>query len=197
MLRGIPFIYQGQEIGMENTVFHSAEEFDDVTTIDEYRVALSAGLDETEALKVASTFSRDNARTPMQWDNTENAGFTSGTPWLKVNPSYKRINVREQDQRADSLLNFYREMAALRKSPEYFHTFACGEFRPVFEDQNGLLAYHRTAERDLLILANLKPEKQMVPVSSPYKILLNNMACCEEGKDSILLMPWQGMVLEY
>ena len=132
MLRGIPFIYQGQEIGMENYPFRSAAEFDDVTAIDEYRVSLAAGLGEDQALEISAGLSRDNARTPVQWDETENAGFTTGMPWLPVNPGYTRINVREQEERPDSLLNFYRAMASLRKEPKYFGTFAWGDFEPAW-----------------------------------------------------------------
>ena len=84
MLKGLPFIYQGQEIGMENMKFNSIEDVDDVSTLDEYQVALNAGLGEEEAFRRVAAFSRDNARTPMQWTDGKNAGFTEGTPWLRV-----------------------------------------------------------------------------------------------------------------
>ena len=93
LLKGIPFIYQGQEIGMENMEFTSMDQIDDISTIDEYQVALRAGCSEKEALDAASAFSRDNARTPVQWSAEKNAGFTEGEPWLGVNPNYKEINV--------------------------------------------------------------------------------------------------------
>ena len=85
LVKGLPWIYQGQEIGMENTIFHSIDEVDDISTIDNYKVALKAGVSEEQALHLVSAFSRDNARTPFQWSDAENAGFTSGKPWLKVN----------------------------------------------------------------------------------------------------------------
>ena len=96
MLRGIPFIYQGQEIGMENLTFTSIDQVDDISSIDEYHVALDAGCTEKEALACVSRYSRDNARTPFQWDATANAGFTTGTPWLKVNPNYTDINAADR-----------------------------------------------------------------------------------------------------
>ena len=115
-LRGIPFIYQGQEIGMENMDFTSMEQIDDISTIDEYKVALNAGCTEKEALQAASAFSRDNARTPVQWNTEKNAGFTTGIPWLEVNPDYKEINVESQLTDSNSLLSFYKKMTALRKT---------------------------------------------------------------------------------
>ena len=96
MLRGLPFIYQGQELGMENVPISSIEEVDDISAINEYQVALDAGLSAEEAVKVVSKYSRDNARTPMQWTGGENAGFTTGMPWLKVNPNYTSINAAAQ-----------------------------------------------------------------------------------------------------
>lgn len=96
LLRGIPFIYQGQEIGMQNARWNSVDEFDDISTKDQYRVAREAGLSDAEALAVCSVMSRDNARTPMQWKDAPQAGFTSGTPWLKVNDNYPVINVEKR-----------------------------------------------------------------------------------------------------
>ena len=97
LLRGIPFIYQGQEIGMQNSVWNSIEEYDDISTKDQYHVAREAGLTDAEALTVCGRMSRDNARTPVQWNGQANAGFTTGTPWLKVNPNYTAINVESQE----------------------------------------------------------------------------------------------------
>ena len=101
MLRGLPFIYQGQELGMENIPFKSIDEVDDISTLDEYKVALDAGLTPEAALKAVARRSRDNARTPMQWDDGTNAGFTEGTPWIEVNPNYPEITARA-DARADA-----------------------------------------------------------------------------------------------
>ena len=119
LLRGIPFLYQGQEIGMQNAVWNSIEEFDDISTKDQYHTAREAGLSNEEALTVCGRMSRDNARTPMQWNSGEHAGFTTGTPWLKVNSNYTEINVEKQEEDADSVLNYYRRLVAVRKAPEY------------------------------------------------------------------------------
>ena len=116
LLRGIPFIYQGQEIGMKNAKWNSIDEFDDISTKDQYQIARGAGLSDREAMEACNRMSRDNARTPMQWTSGENAGFTKGTAWLKINPDYKEINVEDQENNPDSVLNYYRKLVALRKS---------------------------------------------------------------------------------
>jgi oligo-1,6-glucosidase len=199
MLRGLPFIYQGQEIGMENTVFSSLDDFDDVGTIGEYQVSVDAGLSEEEALSVASTYSRDNARTPMQWSAEYYAGFSEADPWLPVNPNYKLINVHEQAERQDSVFNFYRQLIALRKDPDYRETLVWGEFEPVYEERKGLMAYCRRADRDLLILANLKSEPETIDVGCEYRVLLDNLnpsVTPEQTQTCIKLQAWQGVVLE-
>ena len=128
LLRGIPFIYQGQEIGMKNAEWSCMEEFDDINTKDQYQVAVRAGLSEREALEICGKMSRDNARSPVQWSGAENAGFTTGTPWLKVNSDYREINVAVQENDPDSVLNYYRRLVALRKSAAYKEVFTYGEF---------------------------------------------------------------------
>ena len=108
LLRGLPFLYQGQEIGMENRTDWRLEEFNDISTLDEYKVALRAGYTEEQALAVVSHFSRDNARTPFQWSSEEGAGFTSGKPWLPLNPNYREVNLAAQRGQPDSVYEFYR-----------------------------------------------------------------------------------------
>ena len=127
MVKGLPFIYEGQEIGMENKTFASIEEVDDCSTMHEYQVALEAGLTPKQAIEAVGKYCRDNARTPMQWDDSENAGFTTGRPWLAVNPNYKQINVKAQQADEDSVLAFYKKLAALRKSAEYKETIVYGD----------------------------------------------------------------------
>lgn len=140
LFRGMPFIYQGQEIGMQNAVWNSVEEFNDINTIDQYQTARKAGLSDAEALKVCSEMSRDNARTPMQWSDTENAGFTTGTPWLKVNEKYHAINVADQEKDPDSVLQYYRKLIALRKSKAYRELFTYGEFTQVYGKMDHIMA---------------------------------------------------------
>lgn len=159
LLRGIPFIYQGQEIGMQNAKWNSLEEFDDISTKDQYAIAVKAGLSGKEAMKVCSRMSRDNARTPVQWTGGENAGFTTGTPWLKVNSDYKEINVESQEKDEASVLNYYRRLIALRKSEEYKEVFTYGEFEPAFENTDTIMAYYRVmGDKRILTAANFGRE---------------------------------------
>lgn len=175
MLRGLPFIYQGQEIGMENLDFHSIDEIDDISTLDEYKVAREAGLSDEEALAVASAFSRDNARTPVQWDDGANAGFTTGKPWLKVNPNYKQINVQAQVNDEDSVLAFYKKLTRLRKSEEYKETIVYSQLIPYLEEEKNLIAYFRKGEKTLLVLANFQKNPRKVQLPAPAKkVVLNN-----------------------
>ena len=175
MLRGLPFIYQGQEIGMENLDFHTIDEIDDISTLDEYKVAREAGLSDEEALSVASAFSRDNARTPVQWNDGANAGFTTGKPWLKVNPNYKQINVQAQVNDEDSVLAFYKKLTRLRKSEEYKETIVYSQLIPYLEEEKNLIAYFRKGEETLLILANFQKDPRKVQLPAPAKkVVLNN-----------------------
>lgn len=178
LLRGIPFIYQGQEIGMQNAVWNTVDEFNDINTIDQYHTARDAGLTDKEALEACSRLSRDNARTPMQWNTQKNAGFTMGTPWLKVNDNYTEINMETQDADPDSVLNYYRKLIALRKSPAYKEVFTYGEFMPVYQNTCSVMAYYRKNEKQrILITANFGKEAVSLTLEYPVKqILLSNMA---------------------
>ena len=176
LLRGIPFIYQGQEIGMRNAKWNSMEEFDDISTKDQYHTAREAGLSDQEALEVCSRMSRDNARTPMQWNGEKNGGFTKGTPWLKVNASYEEVNVEAQEQDMDSVLNYYRKLVALRKSDELKEVFTYGEFLPDYENVDGIMAFYRKDEsRCILVAANFGKDAATMKLKSGIKkIWLSN-----------------------
>lgn len=197
MLKGLPFIYQGQEIGMENMKFNSIEDVDDVSTLDEYQVALNAGLGEEEAFRRVAAFSRDNARTPMQWTDGKNAGFTAGTPWLRVNPNCSRINVKDQEKNAGSVLSFYKKLTALRKSEEYKETVVYGEFVPYLEQEKNLIGYFREGEKKLLVLANFQKAPREVELpGSVKKVLLNNLEDLALNDNRIHLDSWQFVTLE-
>ena len=176
LLRGIPFIYQGQEIGMQNARFNSVDEFDDISTKDQYRVAREAGLSDAEALAVCSAMSRDNARTPMQWKDAPQAGFTSGTPWLKVNDNYPVINVEKEEGQLDSVLHYYRKLIALRKSGEYRELFTYGKFEPAYENADHVMAYYRILQgRRVLVAANFGTDTIELDWEVPAKkVLLSN-----------------------
>lgn len=197
MLRGIPFIYQGQELGMENVPFTSIDEVDDISTLDEYKIALNAGLSPEQALKAVSKYSRDNARTPMQWTNQPNAGFTTGTPWLKVNPNYTTINAAAQQDDPDSVRSFYKQLIALRKNEEYKETIVYGILEPVWEDRHNLMAYYRKGEKNILVIGNFQKEEQTVELPSAFKkVLLNNDSSFKIEGNQLFLNGYQAVILE-
>ena len=176
LLRGIPFIYQGQEIGMKNAKRNRIDEFDDISTKDQYQIAREAGLSDREAMEACNRMSRDNARTPMQWTSGENAGFTKGTAWLKINPDYKEINVEDQENNPDSVLNYYRKLVALRKSDEFKNVFTYGEFIPEYEEMDDILAFYRTdAATSILVVANFGTDAASIELKGNVKrVLMSN-----------------------
>lgn len=205
MLKGLPFIYQGQEIGMENMEFSAINEIDDISSQDEYRVCLEAGLSEAEALQIVSHYSRDNVRTPFHWDGSRNAGFTAGTPWLNVNPNYVTINAAEQEGNPDSVLSFYRSLIALRKNPEYREAIVYGQLEPVLEEESGIMAYFRRGEKqDIFVAGNFNSDSRRISLDEwrgkTVSVLLDNYGKTpgEEiiGEDgSLTLKPQQAVVL--
>ena len=197
MLRGLPFIYQGQELGMENIPFKSIDEVDDISTLDEYKVALDAGLTPEAALKAVARRSRDNARTPMQWTGEENAGFTAGTPWLRVNSNYTAINVEKETIDPNSVLNFYKKLIALRKDPEYKETVVYGALEPFMEDRHNLMAYYRKGDKTLFVVGNYQWDEQEITLPSECKkVLINNYPDMVLDGNSVKLHGYQVLVVE-
>lgn len=189
LLRGLPFLYQGQEIGMRNCPMDSIEDYDDINTKDQYRTALEAGCTEEEALDACIRYSRDNARTPMQWSHEKEAGFTTGKPWLRVNPNYTEINVEDQLKDEDSVLHFYKKLIALRKSEAYRETLIFGRFIPAFEADEDVFAFYRESESGdrIFIAANFgKEEKMLTLPEKNYTVLLTNDDSAPEGTLSTL-----------
>lgn len=198
LLPGLPFLYQGQELGMTNTVFPSIDAVDDVNTHGEYAAALAAGLAPGEALARVARWSRDNARTPVQWSAEHAAGFTAGTPWLPVNPNYARVNAAAQQGVEGSVLEFYKSLIRLRKNDEYKEVLVWGGFEPVHQEQAGLAAFVRAGGgRRLLIASNLSGAAQQVELPGAAKEVL----LCSDGAPGLTggilaLAPWQAAVVE-
>lgn len=197
-LRGIPFIYQGQELGMENCPFDNINQINDISTIDEYKVCLDAGYSEEEAIQIVRKYSRDNARTPVQWDDSENAGFSTHEPWMMVNPNYKRINLAQQQKDSNSVYAFYKKIIALYKNPQYQDTFTFGKFEPYERVRENLIAYFRTGERQsLLVLANFQKEPQSVKLPEGRgNVILNNQQNVFVDHGTITLDGYQAVVVE-
>ena len=192
LLRGLPFLFQGQEIGMENCVMKDVSEYNDINTLDQYQMALDAGCSVEEAMACCYENSRDNARTPMQWSDTMNAGFSTGQPWMKVNPNYTKINVAAQEKDADSVLSYYKKLIALRKDDAYRQTFTYGTFKAMYEETDSVFAYLRTNEetgQQILVAANFgtKPVCLQLP-NAAEKVLLSNTEDVDfAGKSEVYL----------
>mgnify|MGYP000043978905 FL=1 len=153
MQQGTPFIYQGQEIGMTNVKFDSIYDYNDVKGINIYKEKVEQGLSGEEALKYVWAVSRDNSRTPMQWDSSENSGFTTGKPWIRINKNHKYINVKDQLKDENSILNFYKKMINIRKENK---TLIYGSYDLILEDHEKIYAYTRIMrEEEFVIIVNL------------------------------------------
>ena len=198
-LRGIPFIYQGQEIGMENCPFESIDQIDDISSKDEYKVCRDAGYSEEESMKLLRVYSRDNARTPVQWSDEENAGFSTHEPWMIVNPNYKEINLAKQKDDRNSVYAFYKKMIALYKDPAYHETLTFGRFEPYMRETKNLIAYYRKGEgQTLLVLANFQNEPQTVMLpEAAGNVILNNCASVDvDDNGRITLGGYQAVMIE-
>lgn len=198
-LRGIPFIYQGQEIGMENCPFENIDQIDDISSKDEYKVCRDAGYSEEESMKLLRVYSRDNARTPVQWSDEENAGFSTHEPWMIVNPNYREINLAKQKDDRNSVYAFYKQMIALYKDPAYHETLTFGRFEPYMRETKNLIAYYRRGEgQTLLVLANFQNEPQTVMLpETADNVILNNCASVDvDNNGRITLGGYQAVMIE-
>ncbi len=198
LLKGIPFIYQGQEIGMTNVKYESIEEYDDASSRGQYNDALQAGLSQDEAFACVHRRSRDNARTPMQWDESENAGFTKSKPWLKVNENYKTINVENNLSSEDSLFFFYKKLIDLRKNSEYSDVIVYGKYIELLEDDKDIFAYIRQFnDKKILAIANFFDND--VTMDFHYdvkKVILSNYSDNDFSSESLHLRPYEAVVFE-
>ena len=198
LLKGLPWIYQGQEIGMENLKISSIDEVDDISSIDSYQVALKAGVSEQDALRMIEKYGRDNARTPFQWNTSDHAGFTTGQPWLRVNPNYPEINFADQEQDPESIFHYYQKLIRLRKSEKYGDTLVYGDLVPYLADQHNVMAYFRQTEgQKLLVIANYQSEPRKLPLPGTVKkVLLSNLDSVKYDETSVSLEGYQVAVVE-
>ena len=183
---------------MENVKLRSIDQVDDISSIDAYKVAIADGLSEADALHLIEKHGRDNARTPFQWNAEKNAGFTTGTPWLALNPNYTKINLSAEENDPDSVLSFYKKLIKLRKNPEYSGIFVYGDFSPYLPDEHNLFAYTRSiGGRTILVIANYQNEKKTYTLPAPVKkVLLTNTEAVNYDSNSIALDGYQVVVAE-
>ena len=197
MMKGTPFIYQGQEIGMTNVQFDKVEDYQDVQSTGLYYSKLEQGMSHEDIMEIIWATARGNSRTPMQWNDGVNSGFTTGTPWLAVNPNYQTINVEAQEEDPDSILNFYKRMINLRKSDD---VFMYGAYDLLFEDHPEIYAYTRTlGEKSVLILCNLTKKETLVnleslSVSSEQLLLANVLVKEHESLSKLELKPFEARI---
>ncbi len=175
MLRGTPYIYQGEEIGMMNPHYKKIEDYRDVESINYFKILLEAGKNEDEALHILGERSRDNSRTPMQWDNTEHAGFSAAEPWISLPEAREGVNVSDQETDGDSVLNFYRKLVNLRKEYEVIRD---GRIEFIYDSVKEILGYKRIGEDgEIIVLNNMSSDEVSLPQGidmSGKKILLSN-----------------------
>ena len=192
-MKGTPYIYQGEELGMTNVHFTDLKDYRDIESIRAYEQYVGSGVfSSEEMMRYLSELGRDNARTPMQWDSSENAGFTTGTPWIRVNPNYKEINAAESVKDPDSVYAFYKQLIALRhKMPIMVY----GAFRPLMEDSPSIYAYERILSgKKLTIACNFTKEMQPCSLfgNSGETELISNYKTHEDG----MLQPYEVRVME-
>ncbi|CAM4481656.1 alpha amylase catalytic subunit [Paenibacillus macerans] len=198
LMQGTPFIYQGQEIGMTNVVFKELTDYRDVEIYNFYRERLMDGKDVEETMRRIAFRARDNARTPMQWDDSLFGGFTTGVPWININPNYHEINVKRQLQEADSVLNYYKALICLRKENE---ALIYGRYDGWLDEHPEIFVYSRTFEgRAFLIVLNFygnAPEFTVPPEFAGFKreVVLSNYPDRPDRKQSRFTMhPYEAVV---
>ena len=187
-LYGTPFIYQGQEIGMTNVKWKNINDMDDIRAKRTYEEAVGQGKDPEEVLAYFSELGRDNARTPMQWDDSENGGFTCGKPWIKCNDNYRTINVQSEVNDPDSLYNYYKRL--IQCYHDHADIVRQAEFRPMYEEYPGLFAYEREVNgKGLLVIVNFTNEKLMF-----QKIDQKCVLCNYHETESEWLQPYEARI---
>ena len=193
-LRGTPYIYQGEEIGMTNPHFKSIEEYRDVESLNHYQILQDKGMTKEQALMILDVHSRDNSRTPMQWDDSINAGFTTGTPWIQTADNYTEINVKNSLEDKDSIFYYYQKLIQLRKN---YDVIAYGDIKPLLREDKRVFAYERNYKgQKLIVICNFYPTTYEIELPydlSNYKCILNNYKNEAKAK-KIALKPYETLV---
>lgn len=193
-LRGTPYIYQGEEIGMTNPHFKSIEQYRDVESLNHYQILQDKGMTKEQALMILDVHSRDNSRTPMQWDDSINAGFTIGTPWIQTADNYTEINVKNSLEDKDSIFYYYQKLIQLRKN---YDVIAYGDIKPLLREDKRVFAYERNYKgQKLIVICNFYPTTYEIELPydlSNYKCILNNYKNEAKAK-KIALKPYETLV---
>ena len=199
LMWGTPFIYNGEEIGMTNANYNELEDYRDVSTLEKIKRLKEENYPEELIKRYIHVTSRDNARTPMQWSDEENAGFTTGTPWIKVNENYKWINVKNQMDDPDSLFNHYRQLIELRRFSSYKDVIVYGDYTLLNEHHPNVYAYLRTYEdKKLLIVSNFFEQPVIICLTkwNVKKVVLSNYNDSSTQLGCLNLRPYESIVFE-
>lgn len=195
MMRGTPYIFQGEELGMTNACYSSIDQYRDVESLNYYKILREEGKAEKEAIEILRQRSRDNGRTPMQWDDSANAGFTSGKPWICPPANYKTINVAAEMKEEDSILNFYKKLIRLRKE---LPVISEGKIRFAYNEEERVIGYCRYDDRDkLLVLCNFTAEKIELALPEGFvgaEVLLGNYPAQKRRGDELTLRAYETVV---
>lgn len=197
MQKGTPYIYQGEEIGMTNVKFDTIKDYKDIELLNMYKDRIANGYDEKEIMKSIYAKGRDNARTPMHWDESENAGFSKVNPWIKVNPNYKYINVKKNLENENSIFNYYKKLIQIRKSMD---VVVYGDFKLLYKNHKSIFAYTRELnEEKILVVANFYDKKEEFRIDKSIKynevnILLSNYGDSDKNLDKITLRPYEAII---
>ena len=187
-MQGTPYIYQGEELGMTN-VQYDIEDYKDCEIINMYHERLEKGYSKDEIMKSIYAKGRDNARTPMQWDDSANAGFTTGTPWIKVNDNYDKINAKSQVNDPDSIFSCYKKLVQLRKD---YPVFVDGKFTLLLEDDENIFAYSRkNEEKTMIVVCNFFDKEIPMPLAKEcegMEVLISNY---KDTSDMSVLRPYE------
>lgn len=195
MLRGTPYIYQGEEIGMTNAYFDTISQYKDVESINYHKILMDSGLSDEEAMKIVMERSRDNGRTPMQWSDEINGGFSKGTPWIESIKNYKEINVKNQIDDEDSIFNYYRKLIALRKE---HRVIALGKTIPLAENDKNVYMFKRVLENEeLLVVTNFYNVECSIELDfeiEGYECILSNNGEKVTLEKNLKLQPYDALV---
>lgn len=191
LMRGTPYVYQGEEIGMTNAYFEDISQYKDVESLNYFKILKDEGIPEDEVYEILRCRSRDNSRTPMQWDNSKNAGFTTGTPWIEVNKNYKTINADNAVKNKNSVFHYYKKLIALRKEND---VIADGSYKPEMENNTNVFAYSREYEgKKLFVVCNFYGTETKISLPDEFvgkEILISNYKDAKAEKE-VTLRPFE------
>lgn len=197
-MKGTPYIYQGEELGMTNVRFDDINEYNDIESLNMYKDRISKGYTHEEIMESIYAKGRDNARTPMQWDDSENAGFTTGTPWLAVNKNYDKINAKQCLQDENSIFNHYKKLIDIRKNND---TIIYGDYKLLCEDDENIFAYVRELNGDkILVVCNFYDKDVEFKFDGDFnysKVLLSNYNDSSKMIEKLKLRPYEAVMYRF